>query len=803
MNDNGIIDELNSQDEALPLVKLSVRSMVEFLLRNGDIDNRHRAVSDTAMQEGSRIHRMIQRRMGAGYRAEVSLSFKIKLKDFNFVLEGRADGIFEKEYNDLTVTVIDEIKGVYQDLRRLKEPKSLHLAQAKCYAAMLLLKEEKEQIGVQMTYCNIDTEEIKRFEEWYTKDELLSWFFALVHEYEKWASFRYDWRRIRQNSIKALEFPYEYREGQKELAAQVYYTIYHKKRLFLEAPTGVGKTISTLFPSIKALGENKSEIIFYLTAKTLTGVVAEETFDILRENGLSMKTVRITAKDKLCPLGEDERECNPEVCPYAKGHYDRINDCMFELLNTEDAFTREVIIKWSEDYMVCPFELCLDMSLFADGIICDYNYVFDPDVRLKRFFGEGVNGDYIFLVDEAHNLIDRAREMYSASLYKEDFLELKRVVAPFAPSLGRSLNSCNKLLLDFKRNSVGCTLVNNIDSFIIALTHLASKLDEFLEEDEGSNIRKQVLDFYFEVRHFLNMAELISEKYLIYTMLTENDRFMLSLMCVNPSDNLRNCLDRGTATIFFSATLLPVRYYMELLSGDCSDYAVYAKSSFASEQRGVFIAQDVTSRYKRRTPEEYGRIASYIYDTIHIKKGNYMVFFPSYSFLQAVYEVYLERYIDESEGKVICQSQQMNEEERELFLHAFGEDENVTGFCVLGGVFSEGIDLKEDSLIGAIVVGTGLPQVSPQLELIKNYFDRERRGFEYAYRIPGMNKVLQSAGRVIRTAKDKGIILLLDDRFAENDYKSMYPLEWENVYIGRHEGIIAKIKEFWQKMGEE
>lgn len=398
-------------------VRISVRNLVEFILRSGDLDNRKDKTPDkNAMQAGAKMHRKIQKRMGAEYHAEVPLRIILEEERYELVVEGRADGIIYGEDDRIT---IDEIKGVYMDLAGLTEPIGVHRAQAMCYAYIYAVQHDCAQMGIQMTYCNLDTEEIKRFSEEITLEELEIWFLNLIAAYKKWADFSYDWKKIRQASIQDLEFPYPYRRGQKKLVSDVYRTIRRKKNLFIQAPTGVGKTISTIFPAVRAVGENLADKIFYLTAKTITGNVARETIQLLMEHGYQAKTVMITAKEKLCKC--EEVDCNPESCPYAKGHFDRVNDAVYDLLLHENMYTREVLLEQAEKFMVCPFELCLDTASWVDNIICDYNYVFDPNVYLKRFFAEGLKGDYIFLVDEAHNLVERGREMYSATLYKEDF----------------------------------------------------------------------------------------------------------------------------------------------------------------------------------------------------------------------------------------------------------------------------------------------------------------------------------------------------------------------------------------------
>ncbi|MBP5197902.1 MAG: ATP-dependent DNA helicase, partial [Lachnospiraceae bacterium] len=403
-------------------VNISVRGLVEFLLRSGDIDNRRHSAVMTAMQEGSRIHRKIQSRMGEEYEAEVPLVYEYDTGKYTLIIEGRADGIITE---DAGVT-IDEIKGTYRDLKKIKEPEPVHLAQAKCYAYIYGSYEGLSDISVRMTYCNMETEEIRYFYNDYSMDELKEWFMELVKEYLKWADYSYEWRLKRQDSIHSTDFPFEYRTGQKELVTHVYNTVFHGKKLFLEAPTGVGKTISTVFPAVKAMGEDLADRLFYFTAKTITRTVAEDTFSIMRKKGLHFKSVILTAKDKVCIL--EEPDCNPESCPYAKGHFDRINDALYDIITNEENLSREVIDSYAAKHEVCPFEFALDISLFCDGIIGDYNYLFDPHVYLKRFFAEGNEGRYIFLVDEAHNLLDRGREMYSATLIKEKFLELKKTL---------------------------------------------------------------------------------------------------------------------------------------------------------------------------------------------------------------------------------------------------------------------------------------------------------------------------------------------------------------------------------------
>lgn len=783
--------------EEKKLIRISVRNLVEFILRSGDIDNRYGGgTKKEAMQEGSRIHRKIQRRMGASYHAEVSLKYPIETEYYLLSVEGRADGIILEEGK---MPVIDEIKGVYQNLNSLEEPIGVHTAQAMCYAYIYAAQNKQKEIGIQMTYCNLDTEEIKRFSQKFAFEDLKTWFDELTNQYRKWADFQYEWRQVSIQTIQKLQFPFPYRTGQKELASDVYRTILRKKNLFIQAPTGVGKTLSTLFPAVKACGAELAEKIFYLTAKTITGTVAKETFELFREQGYRGKVIQITAKEKMCLC--EEMECNPGHCPYAKGHYDRVNDAVFEIINQEDVFTREVIEAQAEKWQVCPFELGLDIASWCDDIICDYNYVYDPNVYLKRFFAEGVKGDYLFLVDEAHNLVERGRQMYSAELYKEDFLAVRKIVKPLNHKVVESLSKCNKILLEYKREcDTYRTYEDDISVLIFALMRLGERLDFFLQKAMDFPERKTVVDFYMNLRNFLNRYESMDEHYVIYTEHDEQGAFKIKLYCVDPSFHLQECINKGRATVFFSATLLPIQYYKELLSTKADNYAVYAQTSFTKDQKLLLIAKDVSSKYNRRGALLYQNLADYIEKTVRQRCGNYMVFFPSYRFLQDVYEIFISQM--PTHWRTLRQETGMGESQREDFLAAFSEENEapLVAFCVMGGIFSEGIDLKEEKLIGALIVGTGLPQINHEQDILKTYYDKKTgQGFDYAYRYPGMNKVLQSAGRVIRTLQDYGIIELLDDRFLQRDYQKLFPREWQEYKICAIDTVEQRLSEFWQQ----
>lgn len=782
-----------------PKVRISVRNLVEFILRSGDLDNSRGSSGDKeAMLKGGRLHRKIQRSMKGNYQAEVSLKRESEYEDVIIQVEGRADGIFTEDGEFW----IDEIKGTYGNLQAMEVPVPVHRAQAMCYGWIYGEKEGLSQIGIQMTYSHLDTEDTRRFREIFSMEELKNWYQKLLDDYHKWISCSLSWKKERNASMKDLQFPFPYREGQREIVSGVYHTVSRKKTLFVQAPTGVGKTMSAIFPSVRAIGEGKGETLFYLTAKTITGTVAWEAFHTLRENGLKFKVTAITAKEKLCFL--DSPECTPEKCPYAKGHFDRVNDAVYELWTTEEVYSREVIRAHAEKWQVCPFEMCLDLSVWVDGVICDYNYAFDPNVHLKRFFGENISGDYIFLIDEAHNLVERGREMYSAEISRQTLFTLRKKIRKHFPKLARALDKASRQMLeleeDLKASQNPYQVLSNPGVLPVTFLTISGELEEILEEKNlEEELRKEILEFYFVVRDFLNVSELVDENYVVYTEYFGENDFRLRLFCVNPAANLSEYLKKGRSAVFFSATLFPMLYYRELLTTETDAYGIYVQSPFSAKNRRILIGSDVSSRYTRRNHTEYRKIAEYISRCVWQRQGNYMVFFPSYRLMEDVYQVYEEEF---SVDWVRCirQNSDMTEREREEFLEEFQSREGtLVGFCVLGGIFSEGVDLTGESLIGAIIVGTGLPQIGSEREILKEYYDRKKQsGFDYAYRYPGMNKVLQAAGRVIRTKEDRGVILLLDDRFLGRDYGEIFPREWKDRSSCRLNTVEEAVSRFWR-----
>ena len=778
-------------------ITVSVRDLVEFIMRTGDIDNRSRGITSAdAMLEGGRIHRKIQKSMGPEYAAEVSLKSVYSYENFDLIIDGRADGIITTE-DSITV---DEIKGIIGDVDLLEKPYEVHLAQAKCYGAIYGRQQNLQEIYIQMTYAQLETERVRSFTQKYQVEDLVDWFEGIVQEYYKWGEMQLRWRCIRNESIHNLLFPFPYRVGQSDLVKDVYRSILRQKNLFIQAPTGSGKTISTVYPSLKAVGEGLAEKIFYFTAKTITRTVATDTFRMLWENGLSEKVIVITAKEKICPL--EEMNCNPVDCPYAKGHYDRVNEAVFDMVTNENFYDRYVIQQYSQKHQVCPFEMELDAALWSDAIVCDYNYVFDPNVYLKRFFEYGVKGQYIFLVDEAHNLVDRGRSMYSALLYKDQFLEVDKILDGRSKKIHSTLHKCNRIFLDYKRECENYQIYENLSALQFQLSKLQIQMEEFLQENSSFDGGEVWRDFYLALRHFCNRYENMEDDYVIYGEHDEGGRFGIHLFCVDTARVLTECTDKSISTLFFSATLLPIRYYKELLCAHSDVYAIYASTIFHQSQRKILIGNDVSSKYTRRTESEYQRISKYIMEIVAARKGNYMVFFPSYRFMQSIYEKIRDENMQADETEIILQEVGMTDGEREQFLDHFQKEDGLTriGFCVLGGAFSEGIDLTQDQLIGAIIIGTGLPQISNEREILKNFYNKKKKnGFDYAFRFPGLNKVEQAAGRVIRTVKDKGVIVLLDERFALQENRQYFPREWEDASYCQINNIQEILTEFWEE----
>ncbi|KKI91168.1 ATP-dependent helicase [Bacillus sp. SA1-12] len=753
----------------LPEIKLSVRTLVEYVFQSGSIDNRFR--TSTTLTEGTKAHKAIQSTYQETDQKEVFLKTEIKYEKIKFLIEGRCDGLLFRDDK----IVIDEIKSTSKDLSGIEEETyPVHWAQAKVYAYMYAKDHEQNEMSVQLTYIHAVTEEQKTFQQHFIFQELEQFVNELVKQYVPYASLMQIHRLRRDDSIKNLSFPFEtYREGQRKLAGAIYKTISEEKNIFANAPTGIGKTISTIFPTVKAIGEGKLERMFYLTAKTITRQTAEEAFSQMKNKGLCMSAVTITAKDKVC--FKEETLCQKEYCEFANGYYDRINAAVLDIFSHKTYINRQTIEEYARKHMICPFEFSLDLAFVADAIICDYNYIFDPKVSLKRFFDEHKRQSAL-LIDEAHNLVDRAREMFSADLQKSNFLTLKREYKE--TELHDSVHMLNKYFIDMKKKSSekGYLVWKEIDADLISM------LEEFVRNAEiellqptKSADQTTLLDTYFAAMGFVRISKLYDERYVTYVETEKND-IHLKMFCLDPSHLLQQIRKKFRTTVYFSATLLPLQYFLDMLGGTSEDYTISIPSPFAKEQTEVFL-QPLSTRYHDRDHTKR-QIIDMLSKLLRERSGNYLIFFPSYHYMKNVYEDFTA--ID-PEIRTIIQTNRLDENEREQFLQEFKEDntETLIGFAVLGGIFSEGVDLKGNRLNGVIVVGVGLPQLCLERNIINEYFQTTgKNGYDYAYTFPGMNKVLQAGGRLIRSETDTGVIVLVDDRYLTQKYRGLLPAEW-------------------------
>ena len=777
-------------------LKLPIRALVEFILRSGDIDSRY--TPRDRMFEGARIHRALQKKnieKYDSYRSEVRLSAEFVCGDATFLLDGRADGVF----TDGGKTIIDEIKTTSLPLSLIDEANMTHWAQAQCYACIYAMQNDLTEISVRLTYADTNTYETKYFIKDFILTALQEFLDTLLERYTVWARMTADWAALRDQTIDNTPFPFDsYRKGQRELAVRVYRTITSGRKLFVQAPTGTGKTISALFPAVKAMGEGKTSKIFYLTAKTITRQVAEEAFAQMRRSGLRIKTITLTAKEKICFC--ENRVCRPEVCPYAKGYFDRANDAVYDAVTHNDNLNRAVIEAYAKKHTVCPFELSLDISLWADCVICDYNYVFDPRAYLRRFFADGAS-DYVFLIDEAHNLVDRSREMFSSQLSKTQFYEIKKHFKKNSKALDKLLNTINKYMLELRKQCAvaGYFVTSDKPADFFSLVNEFTALCELLLKESGAlGDNNDFLQLYFDALNFALIADYYDERYVTFIEASHGD-VIVKLFCLDPSFLLGEALKRSSAAALYSATLTPLPYFRDILGGSQEDGLLALDSPFDSQNLCLMVADRISTKFIDRE-QSVGKISSLIGSFVASKTGNYIVYFPSYKYLKDVFAHFTEAF---PHIRAVAQGSSLSEEEREQFLTAFIDDpaDTYVAFCVLGGIFSEGIDLKGSRLIGSVIVSVGLPQLSVQQNIIKHYFNTKNgMGYEYAYMYPGMNKVLQAAGRVIRSQTDTGAVLLIDERFSHRNYLNLFPTHWHGCRLVRDEETLQTVlDEFWAK----
>ena len=789
-------DVTSTIDVNLPR-SISVRSLVEFVMQSGDLSTGGFQRRDRA-QLGTQGHKRVQRSRPEGYETEVEVRCQINSGDMPLEVRGRIDGLYASH----EPVIIEEIKTTSLSLDLVSEDHNpLHWGQAQCYAYMYARQHQLNEIRIHLTYYQLDSHEEKTFVRHFTWTGLEDFFSGLITSYLDWFRKVQAWQLQRDRSIEKLEFPYEeYRPGQRDMAVAVYKAIRAKDRAYIQSPTGVGKTIATLFPSVKALGQGLATKIFYLTAKTSGRLVAEKALEDMRQSGLYLRSVTLTAREKICfcpPVN-----CDPQVCIFARGYFDKVKSALAELARHQ-TFTRPLIEEIARKYEICPFEFSLDLALWVDCIICDYNYVFDPRVYLHRFF-DFTTEPYIFLVDEAHNLPDRARAMYSAELEKEKVLQLQRALKPSAPGLAKKLGEVNKLLLEKRKACEGegrDVLIEHElpEALLKAIREFVNKAEDWLVQNQVAEFRQELLEFYFLCSNYLRTADYFDTFYVSYFERVGQSNLRAKLFCLDPAPMLTVPLERSRSTIFFSATLLPMDYFMKLLTGAAEHPRRIFHSPFPLENVCLLVHNKISTKFVHRA-DSYDAIAEAIETVLNTHVGNYLVYFPSYVYLNEVVERLKGRLPAE---QLLVQERGMTEEARDAFLAQFSSanEETLVGFAVMGGVFGEGIDLVGERLIGVVVVGVGLPQLGLERDLIKGYFDQHSAsGFAYAYQYPGFNRVLQATGRVIRTDTDQGIIVLIDERFAQAHYRQLFPSHWRDYKIVKNtQEMKDHLTRFWSQ----
>lgn len=798
-------------------IELSVRSLCELALLSGDIDCRRSGVDlYERAAEGQKIHQKIQNSFGALYHGEVELRNATKLDEITFFVRGRADGIICHNGH----YTVDEIKTVGEKRFSSGIVDKLHISQLYCYAYFLCSTKGLKSVNTRMIYYNIDSDEVDFHEKVLFAEELRDFYRKLLSRVLWKAKFLRERYAVRMVAAASAPFPYSsLRESQSEMIKECYRDIKQGNRLFCQAPTGIGKTVSTLYPSVKRMGEGMADKIFYLTSKASIKREAYHALEKMNAAGSKVKGIVLSSREQMCANdaaklrgGKLSSNCRPELCPYARAYYDKVSAAVEELMDSGECFDSNTVKSFAKMREICPYELSLDLSMLCDVIICDYNYVFSPTVYLKRYFDENAGGGrekYIFLVDEAHNLPDRARDMFSSKLSSEDFeriasmLEEDSRLTDACLSMLKSFENLERLCADNMKYDIegkgtGYSVERELpENFIRDLSAFSEKCDGWMKHHENHAAYIAVEELSYKIFEFKKICECYDRHYLTFINTVEH-KVSLLLYCLDPSGNLSIALERAVASVMFSATLTPTDYFADILGGGDKTVSVSFESPFPRENLAVVAVDKISTRYEDRE-KSCKKIVSCIAATVSGKVGNYMVFFPSYSYMESVLKLFRAKYPKVS---VLPQKKNMTPSEREEYLAEFRDDGRLRiGFCVLGGSFSEGIDLPGKRLIGVIVVGVGLPGISDENNIIRDYYEEKcGMGYDYAYTYLGMNNVLQAVGRVIRTETDRGVAVLIDDRYAEPKYRELYPPEWRGMnLVGNPHSLAEIVRRFWKK----
>ncbi len=794
-------------------IELSVSELCLTACPNRDIDVRDISTARLESMKDAAIKKM-RKIYSDRYMAFVSFTNTSKLDDIYLCVSGNADGVICDEGG----YTVDQIKVVSA---QSGYDSGFYASQLYCYAYFLCRSKGLDGVNVRLTYYTPKDGEIRYSQRYISTEALSDMYMQLLCTVKRKAEFlkaRYD---IRRPTGALAAFPYrELRDGQSDMIRECYLDIKHSSRLFCQAPTGIGKTVSVIYPSVRVWGDGGADKIFYLTSKASIKREAYNAARLIRESGVSIYTCSLSAKEHMCICKEKgsgmriSDNCRPDICPYAQNYYGKRDDAVFDMLENGYEFNREEILKYAHKHLVCPYELSLDLSEYCDILICDYNYVFSPLVYLRRYF-ECVNEKYVFLVDEAHNLPARARDMFSASISRSAIDELaQNAIYEYkngADKLGRCASDVRDIFDSYREkynDSIRCASDGNEYGYGISREMpyvLAEKLEDLQKMCEGfrkkcpeSPIYQIVDRTEYQIYEFLQMSKHYGEGYITFTSISGADVSVM-LYCLDPSIQLDACLSKARASVMFSATLTPASYYADVLGGGEDAVSVSFDSPFPKDSLCVAVYDGVSTRYEDRE-RSYKKIVSAIAATASARAGNYIVFFPSYGYMEKVYEQFRKKYPNVSTRK---QRRNMSAQERNEFLDYFACDSGVLriGFCVIGGSFSEGIDLPGDRLIGVIVIGVGMPGISDTNNIIREYYDEKcSEGYDYAYTYPGFNNVLQAVGRVIRDQNDRGIAVLIDDRYADPKYRRLFPTAWKDAkYAGDPVSLAEIARRFWNE----
>ncbi|MEP5763935.1 MAG: ATP-dependent DNA helicase [Halieaceae bacterium] len=754
----------------MPEYTLAVRHLAEFCHRSGDID--YRFTPSPTGEQGVAGHQQVYQRRGAGYQAEFALETLFSAEDWQLRIRGRADGY------DADAGLIEEIKTCRVERASIPPAiEQLHWAQAKIYAALLCRQQDElAQVQVQLTYFNIDSAEEWPQRETLGREQLLAFLEDSVRHYMDWMQLQHAWRLQRDASITALSFPHEeYRPGQRQMAETVYKCIAQSGQLLLQAPTGIGKTAAVLFPALKALAADKHQRIAFVTARTVGRRAAEESLAEMAGQGLLLRRLTVTARERIC--FSPGKACHGDDCPYASGYYDRLPQALAAAMQ-ETRLDREQIEALAQRFTVCPYQLGIDLLPWVDLCIADIHYLYSFNAMISSLFAER-QLRWTTLLDEAHNLPQRARDMFSATLAKRELMAAKKQAGGKVKS---ALERLNRELLQLDKetwqDSDFDSRATPPESLLVSLQRLVAAV--VAQQAENPLLLQQqpaLLDFYFELLQFQRVLEVYDEDYRFeMTRSRKQQSLVIRLRCLDASRLLSERQLRPVAVVAFSATVSPPQWVLQELG--FAGPAVFQElpSPFSPGQYKIQRNTRLDTRFRARAAT-LPALAASISEWLRQTPGNCIVYFSAYQYMSDALELLRDAV---TERHLCVQQRNWDESSRDDLLETLRSRQDVAAFCILGGVFGEGIDLPGEALRSVVVVGVGLPQFNRERESLRDYYQQKSGlGYEYAYVYPGMQRVSQALGRVIRRESDQGSALLIDPRYADAEYSRLLPPWWE------------------------